>query len=306
MKFGEFPDTRPSDNDEPAVPAGSELKTFKEQTSAPVDLDGAPPPRAPVEPRPEQRQSEVGRPPSIQRRLERLTATKNELSRELEAIRAERDLFREQAELLRARQSPGARFEAAPARTQNPTGGDIWGEPDGSAVEQTRGPRNQDVADLLTRELAPVRDFIQQEHKRRTDEQQRAEIYSAQQQSYEAAVSEFPELSQRGSALYRYTDEILKRDPELQRHRDGPYRAALMARGLLAEEAQTDRRQQDVQRAAATINHDSGVGSAENTLDRDFQTEYAKALKQLRSDTGRDVWLRARNAQQALLGNQGV
>ena len=84
------------------------------------------------------------------------------------------------------------------------------------------------------------------------------QLKEGQRKSLGIAQREFPELQDPNSKLYQLTDQILTSDRELQLHAHGPYKAALMARGILGDNSPDVTEQQ---RAAASVPHSTGAVS---------------------------------------------
>lgn len=60
------------------------------------------------------------------------------------------------------------------------------------------------------------------------------QLHAAQNQSFQQAALEFPDLGDAESDLFRTAQKIVKADPSLVRDPQGPYKAALFAAGVLA------------------------------------------------------------------------
>lgn len=69
-------------------------------------------------------------------------------------------------------------------------------------------------------------------------QQKLAQLRAAQAQSFNRAKSEFSDLGDPNSPLFQAADEIIRRDRALNFDPDGPRKAAIMARGLLADTGQ--------------------------------------------------------------------
>jgi len=175
---------------------------------------------------------------AIQRRIDKLYAQKKAAE---EAAEAERQKVRE--------------LEAKLAELQAPRSTSFW---------QAPAPQ-EDLKKALQEVLAPVVE--------RLDRHERTLTLAAQhEQSWAAAESEFPEITQPNSELRALAEDIISRDPELQASTNGPYKAVLLARGLLADARLTVARKR-----AAEIPAASGEGQ---TTDRSkLQKELNQILK---------------------------
>lgn len=220
----------------------------------------------------------------MQRRIGRLFAQKRgaEEAAEVERQRAEalEARLRELEARAAASQYAPPRPAPAPAEGFNP-----YAQPIPSPQPAPFDPRL--FSGALQQALAPIVDRL-------NAREQIEALAGAHDNSWDAATEEFPEIAQGGSALRRTAEHLLRQDPELARSPNGPYRAVLLARGLLA----------DAPRAAAAVQVRRNAGTATTAGPGDgrtlaqLQTEYAKLLKDGIFDAR--GWTRAQHLRQEI------
>lgn len=290
---------RDFDGEAPRITSTTLPAVEEESTAAPE----AP---APEEPR---RPSE-----NLQRRLDKLVRQRQEAREERDALETERDLMKNKVTELegRLRELEGSRsFHHAPTQYTEP-GADasydgLAGAPAGGVGD--RGPAQNDmraIQEFIREEIRngvrPIAEYVDQARGRDQQQSARAKVLEAQTESLKGAMEEFPALSDPTSDLYQITNRLLTESPQLANDPNGPYAAALMARGLLAEEARAGEAVTRKKQQAGVVNRPAeGSPSAAGG---DLPSEYKAGLQSLLMNNGFEGWRKARGAQlRAQYGN---
>jgi hypothetical protein len=100
-------------------------------------------------------------------------------------------------------------------------------------------PANADIAQILDEKFKAYEAKVEAKEQERN---LRATLGFNQQQSFQNAQREFPELqvdaagqlSDEGKAVFQAADRIMRQDPTVASHPNGPYMAVLLAKGALA------------------------------------------------------------------------
>lgn len=257
-------------------------------------------------PLPAPTQAPTPSPSRLQHRLERLVGQRNDERAARERVELERDHYREQYDLLRTRlESAGPTSHVAPAGAprHTPSQPGYWGVGDGLAGQGGEAqPQSINVREVVREELRPLTEFINESRRERELRQQRDELVNKQRASLLAAQEEFPELVTPGTEVYRITDQLL-RTPRFAYSPDGPYEAALVARGLLAEEARAGQHAQQIRVAATTIDRPTGAGTGlTQSAVPGVQEQYNQVLNAMKTAASPELYVRARRLQRQLLG----
>lgn len=264
----EFPELKPGEDRENE----GKLERFGGGEAAPLDGSTAPAPRTLDE---EQGQQPAPAPQpqdsfqSLRRRVDKLFAQKKAAEEGSAAERARADALearlRElESQLATPRQAPTYGWpQPAPAPVTdggfNPYGAPPPPPPTAPAFD----PRL--IAGIVNQAVTPLVQRVQMWEDREA-------IANQHEQSWEEAAGEFPEIEQPNSELRRLAEQLLRRDPEMARSANGPFRATLMARGLLAD------RQPDRAQAKRMVGTASAAGPGDGkTLDM-LKTEYRQLL----------------------------
>ncbi len=266
----EFPELTPGEDAENE----GKLEHFGGGEAAPLDGSSAP---APQTLEAEAAQQSAPPPPpaesfsSLRRRIDKLFAQKKAAEEGSAAERARADalearLHELENQLHAQRQAPPPYGYAQPAPAPAPAGGGF--DPYGAPPPPPPPPPAFDprlIAGIVSQAVAPFAQRMQAWEEREA-------LVNAHEASWEEVASEFPEIEQPNSELRRLAEQLLRRDPEMARSTNGPYRATLIARGLLADR-HPDRSQ--VKRMAGTAGS-AGPGDG-RTLDS-LKTEYRQML----------------------------
>lgn len=211
----------------------------------------------------------------IQKRMNQLYGQKKEaeemadtLKQENEQLRSQMQDFQEQLKLLKE-QKPAAPDVGTPGN-QNFGGVD---------PEQIQGMIRQTVGEAVSEQL-------------KTQQQQQA-LGQAQRLSWNAAVKEFGEgFKDTNSELYQTAQNIWASDPILKQDPKGPYKAAVMARGLLGDIQNTPG--QGMVPAQQSINQNISKSDAEAELqeiDKELDALNPRLMKPTGGSIGSD-WMR--------------
>jgi hypothetical protein len=255
-------------------------------------VSGAPPLEAPAQQGPPEKKSGLSE--TVQRRFSKVTKQRDSAREQRDSLQAERDLYKQQYEMLRSQvYTPPQQSQTQ--YTQPGTGQDFLGS-DLAAVEghspPGKAPQADIIRDTIKAELQPVFDFMSNQKQLQEQQQRVQQVQVEQQQSLASAIEEFPELSDPNTDLYRVTDELLRQKPSLRNSPDGPYEAAMMARGILAEEVRAGLNTDQMRRAATTVNQPAPSGGQPATHN------YKESLDRLQFNSHDfDAWRNARKAQ---------
>jgi hypothetical protein len=249
--------------------------------------------QSPVAPAPGQE-----KPSRAEQRISKLIGQRNERDEQLDLLRQELALVRDQNQLLMERTSRPAPSMPAPAPTTIADGQSSFMEHGQSSGHQPVSGLQHDPA--FNQQLQPVLDYIQQAQERDRQQAEIAKIQTAQRDSLNTAYAEFPELRDPRTRLYQIADQIMREDPHLARSPNGPYQAALMANGALAGEARDGLHADEVRQAAATVDRQSGAGNSGTPAVQgaDYQAHVGKLVE----DNSFSAWNAARKAQRAAAG----
>jgi hypothetical protein len=137
----------------------------------------------------------------------------------------------------------------------------------------------------------------------RLDRRDQMEVLATQQESsWSEAVAEFPELRDPNSPLTQAAKTVFQRDQNLRLAASGPYRAVIMARGLLADSVRQEANLEDRRRAAGTPTGTALGG--EGTSRAQVQQEYDAVMADMQANRGNqhENWKKARYLQRQLMG----
>jgi hypothetical protein len=140
----------------------------------------------------------------------------------------------------------------------------------------------------------------------RLDRRDQMEALGAQQeQAYAAAVAEFPELKDQNSALAHAARQVFQRDPNFRLDPQGPYRAVIMARGLMADRVANEAGLETARRAAATPQA-TAVGTEGTTLAQ-IKSKYDAVLERMQRGIGNshENWKEAQGLKREYLARGG-
>jgi len=109
-----------------------------------------------------------------------------------------------------------------------------------------------------------------------------------QREAFNRAAMEFPELADPTSDLFQATDEVLRRDPKLQVDPDGPFKAALIAQGILARAQAQDGPQATPEQKKAAAAGPPGAGVPQSGSRKqlaELEQQYDQLMERLRQTT---------------------
>lgn len=203
---------------DPTPDLESDLPPFDPAKAPPAEQREGPDPRKPdiQSGAAEEDEADVEPRPGIEamrRRISKLFAQKRAAEENAAAERAYREALEYRLRELEAR------IASAPPPS-NP--GNPFEAPVPSATLDSRA-----LHSVVQQALKPIVERLQAR-------EQLDELAYAHERSWEAAADEFPEVARKGR-LRQTAQSLLAQDPELARSPNGPYRAVLMARGLLAD-----------------------------------------------------------------------
>ena len=170
--------------------------------------------------------------------------------------------FQEQLQMLKE-QKPAAPEVGTPGPTNS----------GGVDPEQIQGLIKQTVGDAVSEQLKA--------------QQQQIALDQAQRYSWNAAVQEFGEgFKDQNSELYKTAQNIWENDSTLKRDPRGPYKAAVMARGLLGDSQNTPG--QGMVPAQQSINKNLSQSDAEAEL-KDIEEKLNSSNSKLYRPTGGSI-----------------
>lgn len=251
-------------------PTDVPMETFGEGEEAPLDASTAPPVAEDLEEPPAPAPSPPPRGVvDMQRRINKLFAQKRAAEEgraaEQERVRA---LEARLVELEERATRPVPPYYTPPSAPPDPvTGFNPYGQfsaPPHPLPPPTLDPRQ--LAVIFSQAISPL---VERLNARDALDA----LAGAHEQSWAVAAEEFPELSTANSTLRRTAETLLRQDPELSRSANGPYRAVLTARGLLAD-TPTAPSPQLKARASTVV----AAGPTEGRTLAQLKSEYAKLM----------------------------
>lgn len=219
---------------------------------------------------------------AMQRRIKRLFAQKRAAEEEITAERQRREQLEARLRELESRIA----YQPPPPAYPAP---DPYGFAAPAARADAERPAANPGPDFGVLQAA-IQRAVQPLVERLNQREQLDALAFAHEQSWEAAEEEFPEVAQNG-ALRKTAQRILSQDAELARSPNGPYRAVLIARGLLADAAAPEA----AKRAAGTV---IGAAQGEGASRFKLEAEYRELLK--KGIFNATEWARARQLKQQL------
>jgi hypothetical protein len=158
-------------------------------------------------------------------------------------------------------------------------------------------PASQNASGLDTKKLIneavqqAVGPFIAQQQQ----QHELAQLQTAQNQSLAQAALEFPELNDRQSALHQNALSILKNDEHLRLHPNGPYLAAMAARGAMVPGVPADPQQKlaAAQPAAGGVPVPGDGGRTFATVEAEYDAVQQKARQTVSQAELRQLYIQA-------------
>lgn len=139
--------------------------------------------------------------------------------------------------------------------------------------------------------------------KREQQVQQAQQLRQALTQSWQKAVSTYPVLSDENSEMYKAAQQIWENDSKLKEDPNGPFKAAVMARGFIGPDSEPNQQQLNAAtQSQHTANENISASDAKSELDQ-INKELEEVQKQmLNGDNIRKTWprrkeLKARKAE---------
>lgn len=218
-----------------------------------------------------------------ERRINQLFARAKTAEERVQALEVQQQEL--QTKLLEATQ------ENAVLKTGASTG--EYGNGSGLAVMNSQSSGNE----LLTTIRSEIKDALGEVRKELQEERMLNQLKTSQRAAFSMAMREFPELQDPNSQLFKFTDQILTNDPDLRTNPQGPYKAALMARGVLGGGMPGATNQQ---KAAATVPDGAGTiaqGSKQEQIQK-LETLITDLQQKLQTGQGQPdkLWQAYRNA----------
>lgn len=244
------------------------------------DLVNAQPEGQPA-PEPKKEDVKPQRSQAVERRFSRLTRRLKEGAEESAVLHQQNEVLRQRIELLEAQARSGLHTSAGAGR---PAGGDFL-----AGLEEQNGGQGDEakIAAAVQRALQPVLTKLESYEKREADTAKTQQLRQEQQSSYRVAVEEFPELAKTDTQISQAANRLYLEDPGLQADPNGPYKAALMARGILAEEARMGLSTAPKKQVAASVNNPASAPTRK-------PVNRQQVLASLRDRCTPEDWLRVR------------
>jgi len=183
----------------------------------------------------------------IEARINKLYGEKMEAVENAQAFKVENDELRTQMTQL---QEQVAELQT-PAVTPTPQAGN-----DGNAGALDEAKLHAIIEESVGKVLS---------NNQATAKKQQA-LRQAQETSWGSAVAEMGVLKDQQSDLYRTAQNIWARDPELKASPNGPYKAAVMARGIVGFDASPDVNGVNAAQQQQTINQNFNTGSVDSAI----------------------------------------
>lgn len=245
--------------------------------------EGAPAPEPKADNKPPQRSE------AVERRFGRLTRKLKEGAEDYAALQQQHEILQQRFELLEAQTRSG--LHTGP-RAGRPAGDDLLA---GYGEQQSGEGEEAKIAAAVQRALQPLTQKLEKFEQREAESAKTTALRKEHETSFREAVEEFPELAKNDSALAQAATRLFLGDTNLQADPNGPYKAALMARGILAEEARMGLSTVPKKQAAASVNNPASA-PIQKTGDRQ------KLLQTLQTRCTPEDWLRVRKQLKQLEG----
>jgi len=219
-------------------------------------------------------------PNKIETRINKLYGEKMAAQESANSFKVENDELRTQ--MLDLQEQVKGLQITEPDATPKPTVGEHVAE--GFDVAKLQGMIETSVGNVLS--------------KGKEQAQKQEELRQAHVNSWGSATEEMAELKDKQSDLYKTAQNIWERDPELKQSRNGPYKAAMMARGIVGGTSKSGSEINAAQQQQ-TINTNIGVDNIDAAIvELDKEIELHK--EQLSRPTGGNVgsvWMKYKDLQ---------
>lgn len=220
-------------------------------------------------------EQEVQQENKVEKRINQLYGEKKEAQELAETLRNENTELRSQFLGLQEKVAGLEAVSPASQQTQEPQAGKEF-SPSGNDVGNIRDIVQEAVGQALTQ--------------RDTQAQNVNKLRQAHVNSWGKALEEMPALKDKNTDIYKAANEIFLRDPEMQRSLEGPFKAALMAKGIVGGDgASTEQLNAATQQGSTS--QVMGTISKEKQL-AEAKAEFDLAKDKLASGAPHQIWYR--------------
>ena len=227
---------------------------------------------------PQQTPQPEPKPNKAQERINQLFGQKKEAEERVGTLEAQNEQLR--AQLL------GLQEQVALLREQPPA-------PPADPYSHTAVPKSSSGQDLTGQIKAAVQEVVGPIFTQQKEQQEAQRLFQQQTQSWQTAAADAPELNDQSSPLYQAAQQIWEGDPSLRSNPNGPYLAAMVAKGMLGS-APVPSQAQKAAAATPGIGGNASVQAGDDELTK-LESEYAAKMEELRAggDSQR-LWPEAR------------
>ncbi|RLC82782.1 MAG: hypothetical protein DRJ03_18490 [Chloroflexi bacterium] len=208
----------------------------------------------------------------VEKRINQLYGEKKEAQELAETLRSENTELRSQFLGLQEKVAGLEAAQPAPQQTQEPQAGTQISL-SGGDVGNIRDIVQEAVGQALTQRDAQAQNVNQ--------------LKQSHVNSWAKAIKEMPALKDQNTDIYKAANEIFLRDTELQKSYEGPFKAALMAKGIVGGDGATAEQLNAATQGSAT----QSIGSI--NAGKDLETakaEFDEAKTELSNGAPYQIW----------------